>query len=133
MANIRRTVYLLAGLSLIISMVGCSSSRKKDPALQLRVQRVQATLTDITAAVEKYNEDRGYLPKGMATLRDAGYLSIMPDLEREWSFKYFTDGGRVMMVEAVSRAAMPDGEGYRMIYRVPDQNFEGYGITEFPQ
>jgi hypothetical protein len=99
----------------------------------MRVQRVQATLTDIAEALEKYDNDRGYFPKGMATLRDAGYLSIMPDLEREWSFKYYTDGGQVMMVEAVSRTSMPDGAGYRLIYRAPDQTFDGYGITEFPQ
>jgi hypothetical protein len=133
MTNIRRQIYLILGLSLIIWLVGCSSSRKEDPALQMRVQRIQATLTDIVEALEKYNDDRGYFPKGMATLRDAGYLSIMPDLEREWSFKYYTDGGRIMMVEAVSRAAMPDGEGHNMTYRVPDQIYEGYGITEFPE
>ncbi|TKJ37599.1 hypothetical protein CEE37_13885 [candidate division LCP-89 bacterium B3_LCP] len=121
---------LLAALTVSL-MQGCAGTRKAEQ-VKLRAQRVQATLTDIAEALEKYQQDKGYFPKGMATLRNARYLSIMPDLEREWKFEYFTDGGNVMMVEAVSRSSMPDGSGHRITYRVPSDVWEGYGITEFP-
>ncbi|MFH1862445.1 MAG: hypothetical protein ABH878_06480 [bacterium] len=128
----RTNQYIILGLFLLL-LSGCAGSRKDDPALQLRVHRVQATLSDIAAALDQYQKDNGFFPKGMATLRDAAYLSIMPDLEREWAFEYFTDGGRIMMVEATSRATMPDGAGYRITYQVPEQSWEGYGITIFPK
>lgn len=132
MKEIYKTACIIIALSLIVAILGCAGSREKDPTLQMRVQRVQATLTDISEALERYKDERGYFPKGMATLRDAQYLSIMPDLEREWTFKYYTDGGRVMMVEAVSTSNMPDGAGYKIVFRVPDQTWDGYGITVWP-
>ena len=127
------TSYLIVGFLLVSLVLGCAGTRKADQAMQLRIQRVQTTLTDIVRALQSYKQDKGYFPKGMATLRDAHYLSIMPDVERVWTLKHYTDGAvRWMMVEAVSKSSMPDGAGHRIIYRVPDQTWEGYGITEFP-
>lgn len=125
--------YPAAVLLVSLAIYGCAGSKKNDPAVQLRSQRVQATLTDVVSALETYYGEKGYFPKGLASLRDAHYLSIMPDLEREWNFNYYPDGGNVMMAEAVSTASMPDGAGYKITYRVPDQTWEGYGITEWPK
>lgn len=127
-----RLIPILCGLVIIVHITGCAGTRKNDPALMMRVQKVQAALTDIANALEVYKADKGYYPKGMATLRDAQYLSIMPDVEREWTLKYYTDGGQVMMVEAVSNPSMSDGAGHRITYLVPSQTWEGYGITVFP-
>lgn len=132
MKNARSAFCLAMALGAFL-MIGCAGSRKGDPSVILRSQRVQATMTDIVGALEKYHAEKGFFPKGMASLRDAHYLSIMPDLEREWVFTYNTDGDRVMMVEAVSTALMPDKAGRRIVYRVPEQVWEGYGITEFPK
>jgi hypothetical protein len=131
--RIARSVFYLAAALSILLVFGCAGSKKGDPSVILRSQRVQATMTDIVGALEKYHEDKGFFPKGMASLRDAHYLSIMPDLEREWVFTYYTDGDQVMMVEAVSTALMPDKAGRKIVYRVPEQVWEGYGITEFPR
>lgn len=132
MRKVTRMFNLTVGFLLIALLLGCAGTRKDRSAAQMRAQRVQAALTAMADALEMYKQDKGYLPKGMATLRDGRYLSIMPDVERDWSLEYYTDGGQVMMLEATSRAAMPDGAGHKIIYRVPDQSWEGYGITEFP-
>ncbi len=124
--------YLLA-FGLLAAALGCAGSRKNDPAVLLRSQRVQAAMTDISNALVKYQQEHGFFPKGMATLRDAQYLSLMPDLEREWTFNYYVDGGKVLMVEAVSTNLMPDGANYKITYRVPEQGWEGYGLTIFPK
>lgn len=123
---------LIVGVLAVILLVGCAGSKKKKSAVQLRSQRVQEALGDISDALKKYYDDNGYFPKGMATLRDAGYLSIMPDVEREWELKYYTDADKVMMIEATSRSSMPDGRGYKITYRTLEEHWEGYGITEFP-
>ncbi|MBU0517363.1 hypothetical protein KJ564_00330 [bacterium] len=122
------SLVLLAAL-----LLGCAGTRKNDPAVALRSQRVQSTLSDIADGLNAYHQERGYFPKGLATLRETGLVSIMPDVEREWTIKYYVDGDKVMMIEAVSRTAMPDGEGYSVVYRVPNSEWEGYGITEFPK
>ena len=127
-----QAVLIITGFVLFACILGCAGTRKDDPALLMRVQRVQTALSDITRALESYEADKGYFPRGMATLRDTQYLSIMPDVERDWTLKDYTDGDQVMMVEAVSNPSMPDGAGHKIIYRVPDLSWEGYGITEFP-
>jgi hypothetical protein len=132
MKNLSSINILIAGLLAVMLIVGCAGSKKKRSAVQLRSQRVQEALGDISEALQNYYNDNSYFPKGMATLRDAGYLSIMPDVEREWEFKYYTDADRIMMVEATSRSSMHDGSGYNIIYRVQEESWEGYGITEFP-
>ena len=132
MRKVTRTFNLTVGFLLIALLLGCAGTRKDHSAAQMRAQRVQAALTAVADALEMYQQDKGYFPKGLATLREGRYLSTMPDVEREWSLDYYTDGGRVMMLEATSRSSMPDGAGYKIIYRAPDQSWEGYGITEFP-
>jgi len=124
--------YALAIFSLTL-LIGCAGTRKNDPEVALRSQRVQKTLNDVAEGLDAYHNDRGYFPKGMATLRETGYVVIMPDVERDWTIKYYVDGDQVTMVEAVSRPVMPDGEGYSIVYRVPDASWEGYGITVFPK
>ncbi len=132
MLRFKRAFYLISCALLLALMIGCAGSRQKRDAVQMRSERVQTALGDITQALQKYQDVHGYFPKGMATLRDTQYLSIMPDVEQEWTLKYYTDGGRVMMVEAISTSSMPDGEGYEIIYRVTEGLWEGYGITIFP-
>ena len=128
-----KKIYCQISIILLISLLmGCAGARQKRNDVQMRSQRVQKTLEEIITALHEYQDDHGYFPKGMATLRDMQYLSIMPDIEREWNLKYYTDGGQVMMVEAVSRPSMPDGAGFVLYYRVPEGEWEGYGITEFP-
>ncbi len=124
--------FIIAALALTI-IAGCAGSKKNDPAVQMRSQQVQKALGDIAQALVDYKTEHGYFPKGMATLRDAHYLSLMPDVERDWTLKYYIDGGEVMMVEAVSRLSMPDGDGYRIEYRVQEESWGGYGITVFPR
>ncbi len=117
---------------LIVLSAGCAGTKKNCPGIQLRSQQVQKTLGDIVEALETYKKTHGFFPKGMATLRDGHYLSIMPDVEREWTLKYYIDGGEILMVEAVSVATMPDGEGYKLIHNVLEGSWGGYGITTFP-
>ena len=132
MNNVRAVHLLIVGFLMAGLLTGCAGSKQKRSAVQLRSQRVQEALGDISQALKEYYDDNGYFPKGMATLRDTGYLSIMPDVEREWELKYYTDADRVMMVEATSRSAMPDGSGYKITYRVREESWDGCGITEFP-
>ncbi len=127
-----RFVCPVLGIAVAALLMSCAGTRKPDPQVILRSQRVQVALGDIAEGLQKYHQDYGYFPKGLAALRDAGYVSIMPDVEREWVLKYFTDGDQVTMVEATSLASMPDGEGYSIVYRVPTEEWEGYGITVFP-
>lgn len=127
-----RRFRFVATFFLIALVVGCAGSRKKHSEVLVRSQRVQMALGDIAKALAQYQSDNGYFPKGLATLRDEAYVRIMPDVEQEWTLKYYTDGDRVMMVEAISRPSMPDGEGHKITYRVPEEAWEGYGITEFP-
>lgn len=124
--------FLTLGLLIIALILGCAGTRKDRSVVEMRSQRVQAALVAVADALQMYQQDKGYFPQGLATLRDDHYLSIMPDVEIDWQFDYYTDGGQVMMVAATSRSSMPDGTGHRIIYRVPDQSWEGYGITEFP-
>ncbi|HDH58048.1 MAG TPA: hypothetical protein ENF16_05495 [Bacteroidetes bacterium] len=119
-------------LFLLALFMGCAGTRKPDPEMQRRVEYVKGAMTAVANALQFYYNDHGFFPKGMATLRDADYLALAPDVEREWELKYYTGGGQVMMVEAISRSTMPDGEGHKIIYRLPDESWEGYGITEFP-
>lgn len=123
------------GLLVFLAIIsgGCAGSRKNDPAVILRSQRVQATMVEIAGALEQYRTDHGFYPEGLATLRDGRYLSIMPDLERDWAFSFQVDGGKIMMIEAASQAAMADGPGYKISFRVSDNHWEGYGITVWPK
>ncbi|RJP76411.1 MAG: hypothetical protein C4524_10055 [Candidatus Zixiibacteriota bacterium] len=130
--KVTRLIVMLCGAGLLLTLLGCAGTRKNDPNVLARSQRVQAAMSDIASAVDRYQDEHGYFPKGMATLRETGYLSIMPDLTREWNFDYRTDGGQVMMVEAVSTGLMPDGEGRRIQFRVPDDHWTGYGIDDWP-
>ena len=132
MSRFKRVLSLTLSLLIIALILGCAGTRKDRSAVEMRSQRVQAALIAVADALQMYQQDKGYFPQGLATLRDGHYLSIMPDVERDWQFDYYTDGGQVMMVEATSRSSMPDGAGQKIIYRVPDQSWEGYGITEFP-
>jgi hypothetical protein len=117
---------------LMILLLGCAGIRKNDSAVLMRSQQVQATLVEIAVALDQYRAEHEYYPEGLATLRDANYFSLMPDLEQEWAFNFGVDGGKVMMVEAVSQATMPDGPGYKITYRVLANKWEGYGITIWP-
>ena len=127
----RRLKFII--LSVVIALlIGCAGTQKPDPVMQQRVEYVKGAMTAIANALQFYYNDHGFFPKGMATLRDAEYLALAPDVEREWNLKYYTGGGQVMMIEAISRSSMPDGEGHKIIYRLPDESWEGYGITEFP-
>jgi hypothetical protein len=110
-------------------MAGCAGSR---PEVETRVDRVKGAMSALANALQFYYQDHGYFPKGIATLKDAEYLAIYPDVERQWELKYYTGAGKVTMIEAVNRAAMPDGAGQRIVYRVQENVWEGYGITEFP-
>lgn len=121
------TSFLFAAL-----VLGCAGSYRKDPAIQMRSQRVQATMVDIVSALQNYQAEKGFFPDGLATLREGHYLTIMPDLEREWTFQYFTDGAKVTLVEATSTETMLNGAGYKIAFRVPDNAWEGYGITVWP-
>jgi len=126
------TIVKFAIILFTVFGLGCAGSRKNDPGVLMRSQRVQAAMVDIASSLERYRAEKGFFPEGMAALRDAHYLSIMPDLEREWTFKYFTDGDKITMVEATSTETMLDGKGYKITYRVPDNAWEGYGITVWP-
>ncbi|MCX6639483.1 MAG: hypothetical protein NTW14_03255 [bacterium] len=123
-------IILLAFLFLGL-LSGCAGSQKGKSQMQARAQRVQAALTDLVSALQTYKDEKGYFPKGLAILRDGHYFSLMPDLEKEWTFNYYPDGGQIMMVDAVSRAEMSDGAGHKIVYRPRDQVWEGYGITDF--
>jgi len=112
---------------------GCAGSRRNEPTVILRSQRVQATLVEIASALDQFRADHGYYPEGLAALRESRYLSIMPDLERDWAFSFNVDGGKILMIGAVSQEAMVDGPGYRISFRVPDNYWEGYGITVLPK
>jgi len=112
---------------------GCAGSRRKEPTVILRSQRVQATLVEIASALDQFRTDHGYYLEGLAALRESRYLSIMPDLERDWAFSFNVDGGKILMIGAVSQEAMVDGPGYRISFRVPDNYWEGYGITVWPR
>ena len=112
---------------------GCAGSRRNDPTMILRSQRVQATLVEIAAALDQFRTDHGNYPEGLAALRESHYLSIMPDLERDWAFSFTVDAGKILMIAAVSQKAMADGPGYKILFRVPDNYWEGYGITVWPR
>lgn len=122
---------LMAGL--VAVLLGCGGTRKNDPEVAMRSQKVQLALGEIASTLAKYHTDKGFFPKGMATLREEGYLTVDPDLEKEWTFNYFTDGPVVTLVEARSTKEMPDGADYRITYRPADSRFEGYGIDKFPR
>ena len=66
-------------------------------------------------------------------MRDQVYLLMMPDLERDWTFSFKADGEKILLIEAVSQEAMADGPGYKIIYRVAGNDWEGYGITVWPR
>ncbi len=128
----KRSLMRIGSLLIIIGwfwMAGCAGSR---PEIESRVTNVKGAMTALANALQFYYQDHGYFPKGIAILKDAEYLAIAPDVERQWELKYYTGAGKVTMIEAVSRAAMPDGEGHRVVYRVQENVWEGYGITEFP-
>ena len=112
---------------------GCAGSRRNDPTVILRSQRVQATMVEIGSALDQFRTDHGDYPEGIAPLREGRYFSIMPDLERDWTFSFDVDGGKIMTIEAVSQEAMVDGPGYKIFFRVPDNYWEGYGITVWPR
>jgi hypothetical protein len=130
----KRSIWIslcLLGFIMVVSLMGCAGARQGKSEMQARSQRVQATLTDLVRALENYKDEKGFFPKGLAILRDGHYLSVMPDLEREWTLNYYVDGGKVAMVEAISKPEMPDGVGHKIVYRPQDQVWEGYGITYF--
>ncbi len=119
-------------LLLLILLQGCAGSRRDDPEVLARSQRVQITLGVIANALQFYHTDHGFFPEGLATLRETNYLAILPDLEREWNFNYYVDGDQVTQIEAVSTAVMLDGAGFKVIFRVFENKWEGYGIDKFP-
>ena len=131
----KNPVWKLFGLLLLgaVLSAGCAGSRRKDPTVILRSQRVQATMVDIASALDQFRADHGLYPEGLAALRDSRYISILPDLERDWAFSFKVDGGKMQMIEAVSQEAMADGPGYKILFRVPDNYWEGYGITIWPR
>ena len=90
-------------------------------------------MVEIAAALDQYRTDRGTYPEGLAVLREGRYLSIMPDLERDWAFSFDLEAGKILMIVAVSQAAMANGPGYKILFRVPDNYWEGYGITVWPR
>lgn len=122
---------LIAGLSVLV--LSCAGTRKNDPAISMRSQQVQLVLGAIASSLDKYHTDHGFFPKGIATLREEAYLTLDPDLERQWTFNYWTDGPAVTMVDATSTPAMPDGKGWHIVYKPTTGSFEGYGIDKFPR
>jgi hypothetical protein len=112
--------------------LGCAASRKIDPLMQMRVGSVQRAMADIVWGLEMYRADYGEFPQKFQLLWDHCYITYSPNVEMNWSFRYFVDNGCVILVEATSSSAMPDGNGHKITYLVQEENWEGYGITEFP-
>lgn len=125
--------YRFAVLLAALFCLGCAGSHRDDPAVLMRSQRVQAAIVDVVSALQNYHGEKGFFPQGLATLREGHYLTMMPDLEREWTFEYFTDGDKVSLVQATSTETMINGAGYKIAFRVADNAWEGYGITVWPK